>query len=181
MKLADWVAVYGAVVASAVAAWQLVVHWRSNRPNLNVTTSWGWEKGTPTVEVHVHVVNRGRVRVQWGTLLLEAEPNGSRPIDRWRRRFSTARFRYRDGAAFRSVLSAGELADLPRWMEPGEALMAHVKIPTTFPGRGPMWATAGISTGQTFYCVVDCEYWRGEGGDAETVTVPDGSVSAGST
>jgi hypothetical protein len=64
-------------------------------------------------------------------------------------------------------------------VEPGEALTVHVKVPTTFPGKGPLWATAAIATGQTFYCNVDCEYWRGKGGDG--ATVPDGSLSADPT
>ncbi|MER7589349.1 hypothetical protein ABTW72_17620 [Micromonospora sp. NPDC127501] len=148
MKFADWVAVYGALVATAVAVWQGVTYWQDRRPKLLLTSKTifdlmgegrsdkyveALETASPELFAEIMgfeftIVNVGRVKVHLRDLALDqsAPPRS---------------FSLKPSAAF------------PRWIEPGEAI---VIVPTAEDMAG-VDLTADVrvrlttSTGQELY------------------------------
>lgn len=149
VTLADGAAIYGAVVASAVAAWQLITYWQSHRPKLLIRTGlYVYLKGEKEAEVFdralegegdsaegppfkivLRVVNSGRVRVHLSSLaLVQVRDRQSR---QW---------------------NVGPWINLPLWLEPGEAVpvtLTESELPD-FSFTLPIETTAHTSTGRCF-------------------------------
>lgn len=119
MAAADWIAVYGAFVATAVAVWQAVTYRRDRRPRVMMRAEHQFifrgivvpagENIAQLFEVtgiRLEVINMGRVKTQLSTLRLsQASPEGFR------------------------VREASSEAGFPRWLEPGEAISLDLRRP----------------------------------------------------
>ncbi|PYC66587.1 hypothetical protein C7C45_24110 [Micromonospora arborensis] len=147
MKLADWVAIYGALVATAVAAWQGITYWQDRRPKLLVrirTTLDLTEDGrydlfmeaiesasaalfARVIRLELTIVNVGRGKVHlYDMTLYQTSPH----------------------LAFELNASAS----FPRWIEPGEAIVI-VPLPEDMAGvdlTADAIVRVTTSTGQEF-------------------------------
>ncbi|WP_433228986.1 hypothetical protein ACQP2H_24135 [Micromonospora sp. CA-248260] len=111
MNVSDGVAIYGALMASGVAAWQFVVYRREALPVLKVEAVPGHhmngDTGTRSLQVSGQITNHGRSRVQLMKLTLWYDvPSSLLPPKEQRSQ----------GTGFHQE------PRLPRWLEPGEAV-----------------------------------------------------------
>ncbi|WP_422752263.1 hypothetical protein [Micromonospora sp. WMMD708] len=149
MDVAGGVAIYGALVATASAAWQLVTYWQGNKPRLVITGSSfvfidgeaeanvfdralktdGKSDHGPPFLIEIEIRNTGRVKVQLSRLLV-SQLDGEKGAD-W---------------------DLGPWAELPLWLEPGEAvtfpLTAKELAEFSFTARAQVVVRA--STGRLF-------------------------------
>ncbi|MFI5849369.1 hypothetical protein ACIA8B_14870 [Micromonospora chalcea] len=149
MDVAGGVAIYGALVATASAAWQLVTYWQGHKPRLVITGSSlvfiegeaeakvfdralktdGKSDHGPPFLITIEIRNTGRVKVQLSTLLvsqLDGEQGADWHLSSW--------------------------AELPLWLESGEAVTFSLteKELTEFSFTAPAQVTVRAATGRLF-------------------------------